>query len=242
MSSPTRISLVILLLAAGFMPSAHATDTGASKAPSAPPDDARYLHQLGLMRGHLLVGHRLFQEGERAAARAHSKHPADELYASLLPAFAERGVRGFSTELTNYADAVENGGEAAVRDAHYEAVVNAIHRHEQAVQTRPHLSAQVVVELVRTAAREYAAGIVDGKPADAHEYQDAFGFTRIALWWSQRAAAAGHEEFERIAARLQTLDDMWPKLAPPPSVPHSASRLYGAAAEIEILTLRLAGR
>ena len=38
--------------------------------------------------------------------------------------------------------------------------------------------ARVVVELLREAAAEYAIRVVDGRLANPHEYQDAYGFTQ----------------------------------------------------------------
>jgi len=62
-------------------------------------DDAAYLVQLGLIRGHLRVGHALLEGGADAAAATHSKHPSDELYADLEGAFEARGKPGFAPAL-----------------------------------------------------------------------------------------------------------------------------------------------
>jgi len=51
-------------------------------------DDAEYLVQLGLMRGHLFVGNQLYLLGELAEAVTHMKHPESELYAE------GSGIRG----------------------------------------------------------------------------------------------------------------------------------------------------
>ena len=223
------------LLAAAFCLNASATDLD---VPDGPVGDADCLLYLGLMRGHLMVGHELFNQGEHDAAQTHSKHPGDELYAVLLKSFEERGARGFADELSAHAAAVESGGAEQVRAA-YADVMDAIHRHEQSVTATPALVAEVVVGLLRVAADEYAIGIVDGRLENAHEYQDAYGFTRVALEWAGQVDRAA---FGRVTERLLAIDDMWPALVPPNRVPQSASRLYGTAAEVEILTLRLAGR
>ena len=56
--------------------------------------DQEYLVHLGLIRGHLLVGHGLYRLNALDAARSHSKHPTDELYAGMEPEFAARGTTG----------------------------------------------------------------------------------------------------------------------------------------------------
>ena len=203
--------------------------------------DATYLYRLGLVRGHLLVGNALFELGEQEAAGTHSKHPTDELYAPMEMEFAARGTNGFAAELEAHAEAVAGGDEDAVQ-ARYAELVAAIAANENVVEVSPVLAADVIARLVREAAVEYTIGIVDGKPANAHEYQDAYGFTQIARLWAQRMAAdyPGHESvFDRIGETVDGLADMWPALMPPAEVPHTASRLYGAAADIEIAALDL---
>ena len=204
-------------------------------------DDATYLYRLGLMRGHLLVGNALFELGEQEAAGTHSKHPTDELYAPMETEFAARGANGFAAELEAHADAVAEDDEDAVQ-ARYAALVAAIAGSEAAVDISPALGAEVIARLVREAGAEYAIGIVDGKPANAHEYQDAYGFTQVAALWAQRLAADHPRHkvaFDHIGEVIDALGDMWPALMPPPEVPQQASRLYGAAADVEIIALDL---
>lgn len=204
-------------------------------------DDATYLYRLGLMRGHLLVGNALFEIGEQAAAGTHSKHPTDELYEPMETEFAARGSGGFAAELQAHADAVAGGDDDEVQ-ARYAELIAAIAENEDVVDVSPPLVAEVIARLVGEAAEEYAIGIVDGVPANAHEYQDAYGFTQVAGLWAQRAAAdhPGHESvFGRIRETIDGVSDMWPALMPPPEVSHKPSRLYGAAADIEIIALDL---
>ena len=195
--------------------------------------DAAYLVRLGLMRGHLLVGHELFGLGALDAARTHSKHPADELYAGMDNEFAARGTNGFGAQLEAHAAASQGDDAAAVADA-YAVLTAAIGTSEAAVSPSAAMIAEVVVELLREAAREYAIGVVNGRLANAHEYQDAYGFTQVALAWAVRGADSDAAVFARIAERIRSLADMWPSLEPPEEVDAQAARLYGAAAEVEI--------
>lgn len=203
-------------------------------------DDATYLYQLGLMRGHLLVGNALFELGEGMAAETHSKHPADELYATMETEFAARDTAGFARQLEAHAQAV-NGGDESEVEARYSALVASIAENEDVVEMSPELAAEVIALLLREAGAEYAIGIVDGAPANAHEYQDAYGFTQVARVWARAAADyPGHASvFDRIGETIDALSDMWPALMPPAEVPHKASRLYGAAADVEIIALDL---
>ena len=205
---------------------------------SAELSDVAYLVRLGLMRGHLLVSNELYELGALDAARTHSKHPADELYAGMGNEFAARGTTGFGAELAAHAEAAEGDDAAAVGDA-YAALTAAIDTSEAAVSPSTTMIAEVVVELLREAAREYAIGIVDGRLANAHEYQDAYGFTQVALAWAMRGGESDAAAFAPIAERIRILADMWPSLEPPDEVDSQAARLYGAAAEVEIHALAL---
>ena len=208
--------------------------------------DANYLFQLGLMRGHLLAAHALYAIGEGEMARTHSKHPADELYAGLEAEFAARGATPFAAQLEAHADAMTSGTTADV-DAAYAAVLPAIAATEAAVEdTSANLKARVIVLLLREAADEYAIGIVDGQLENAHEYQDAYGFTQVALQLARAEHARlaqwegeDRQTFRRIATAIQALGDMWPTLVPPPRLQQHAARIHSAAAEVERLALRL---
>ena len=198
--------------------------------------DHEYLVRLGLMRGHLLVGHELYTLGALNAARSHSKHPTDELYAGMEREFAARQTTGFADALKAHAVASQ-GDDAADVSAAYTALSTAITRTESVVNVSASMTVDVIVELLREAAFEYGVGIVDGKLSNAHEYQDAYGFTQIALFWAK--GAAPHGVFDQIVERIEALSDMWPALVPPEQLDQQAARLYGAAAEVEILALAL---
>lgn len=207
-------------------------------------DDVAYLTQLGLMRGHLWVGHQLYQNNLHGMAITHMKHPKAELYSSLKEPFDIRRVDGFAAELETLASSVENKEPAVEVEQAYVALTSAIKRTELGADTMsPGLVGEVIVALLRTAGEEYAIGVVDGKINNLHEYQDALGFTKIAGEWSRSAAFANNSEATAAAARIQSiltdLDAMWPALDPEGALPHKAAQLFGAAARVEIETLGL---
>ena len=253
------------LLAAGAVLVLSACVHQPYAVPASVAADTDYLVQLGLMRGHLLVGHTLLALGERPAAQSHAKHPSDELYRGVESSFAERGATGFATELDAHARAVASGDQAATEKT-YAAVTAAIGRSEEVVYAGPSLTARVIVALLREAAREYAVGIVDGQLENAHEYQDAYGFTNVALNMARKRHAAmaatdgDRQVFEQIAQRIAELREMWPSLVPPDTLQQSqhlvrrvvvgggahhhvlvqdATRLHAAADDVARLALKL---
>lgn len=227
---------------------AGAEGEGEGMAPEVNPatDDVAYLTQLGLMRGHLLVGLELYRAGHIEHARTHMKHPKSELYAEMVPALEARGAAGFGEQLIALASAVESDDSSAEQvEAAYSEVLAGITEAESHADPDATQQLQVVVGLVRTAAVEYGIGVVDGKVVNGHEYQDAFGFTTTAQS-RVRAMEAGDNEdlagaLAQIDALIQELFDAgtWPGVMPPETLDVEASLLFGAAARIEIIALGL---
>ena len=129
----------------------------------------------------------------------------------------------------------------------YERLTAAIAQAEQALGKRPLAAATavaVIINLLREAAAEYDEAFIDGKLSNAHEYQDAYGFTQIALAWAQDLAKRDDPQIRDVAQRsiaeLADLDAMWPALMPPNQVKTKAAQLLGAAARVEIAALDLA--
>lgn len=208
-------------------------------------DDAAYQAQLGLMRGHLLVGNALYQEGFIDHAKTHMKHPESELYADVAEALISRGGKGFADELNQLAEAVnqEKGDEAVA--AAYQTIVALIKEHEQLVAEESQSAiAQMrwAASLLRTAADEYAIGVIDGKTSNVHEYQDAYGFTLVA---QELIKEINSEDLavkiaqKNISNVLTEVLPIWPAIVPGETVDGSADKLYGAAAQIEIVALGL---
>lgn len=203
-------------------------------------NDAAYLGQLDLISGHLLVGMKLFEQGSVEAARTHMKHPGDELYSQLKAAFSSRNLPGFSPELEALANAMAGGEDVAAARQAYADLQQAMREHESAVNDAraPAMLLQRVTQLLRTAADEYAIGIVAGKVDNVHEYQDAWGFTdhaRSLLQSSDHSDAEVQQAIQRALTLLNGLRPLWPGLIPPPQVSGDASELYGAAARIEFI-------
>jgi len=203
--------------------------------------DIAYLTQLGQMRGHLDVGYKLYRAGHIDHAKTHMKHPESELYAGLIPAFAHRGAPDFSTQLSAMAEAVESEQSNITVNAAYTQLLEAISRTEQYVGGASKNAAgtlDLVVELLKIAAKEYGIAVVDGKMMNPHEYQDAFGFTQVAksLIHGMDAKQPGTAELKtRAETALSTLDPLWPGLIPPDKLTTNAQQLLSAADTIASL-------
>lgn len=207
-------------------------------------DDAAYLTQLGLIRGHLNVGVDLYRNDHAAVAQTHMKHPGAELYTALKPALAARNAAGFADELEMLAARVEARAPLAEVEAAFATVQKALDAAAASVSARndPALQFRVVVALMRAAAQEYAIAVVDGRMENAHEYQDALGFTRVAEHLVTAVATAHDDaapdpvaEAVSVAHRqLEGIQDLWVGLVPPEQLDRDPARLFGATARVEL--------
>jgi hypothetical protein len=204
-------------------------------------DDVTFSTLLGLVEGHMRAGTALYRAGEADMAKTHMKHPGDEIYGDLKPLLDARGLKGFAPELEAVAAAVEAGKPAAEVDALVETLFAAIASTRPTKEAAP--TAEVIKNLIRTAAEEYAIGVKDGKLDNVHEYQDAWGFTQTAkamlvnLSAEEKAEHAG--DIAKIEAELASLDALWPDLAGKTPVSGKAEVLFGAAAKIELVGLAM---
>lgn len=204
-------------------------------------NDLAYLTQIGLIRGHLYVGHQLYMNGHLDHAKTHMKHPKSELYADIIPAFAARHISGFGQALQNLATAVNHDMGPKKVDAAYQALLNQITVSESAVSPASQSPAEklkLAAALLQVAAEEYAIAVVDGKMENAHEYQDALGFTTVARAIVDQLDSDADTQ-ARAADLLDSIKRLWPSLIPPSTLETNASEIYGVAAKLELLALSL---
>ncbi|WP_417549354.1 hypothetical protein [Methylophaga sp.] len=206
-------------------------------------NDVAFLTRLGLIRGHLLVGYELYKQGQVDMAITHMKHPRDELYAGLVPSIEYRGGKRFDEALSNLADKVVGKAPQDEVDEAYEQLEAGIIAAEAVAKPDLKNTLQSIKDLVRTAGEEYALGVENGKLINLHEYQDAYGFTQIAKRRLEQLPKATRKEsadtVKQVEGYLDELADLWPSIAPKGDVDGDASKLYGAAARIEIAALSI---
>lgn len=202
-------------------------------------NNQEYLAQLGLIRGHLWVGMKLYEQGHLAMAKTHMKHPGDELYSGLEAAFAARNLPGFAEPLSALADSVNNDADSDVVMANYETLKQAISKNEPIESMTASEMLLSVASMLSTAAEEYAIGIKEGEVSNVHEYQDALGFTEIVLTrldsLSSEQKAQAEAELTQASQLIRDLLPMWPTTTPSGKLEGDASEIYGVAAEIELM-------
>jgi pyruvate formate-lyase activating enzyme-like uncharacterized protein len=163
------------------------------------------------------------------------KHPSDEIYASLRPGFRRYHAAGFAKELEQLSKAA--AGEKGAAENAYQQVEKKIQGARQKAPANTKTQLQVAARLLNDAASEYRESLKNGRIADAHEYQDAYGFTKIARRLIERSKPAN--ESERAAldiARgvLKDTDGLWPSLPGDGIAGGDPALLQAAASRFEL--------
>lgn len=200
-------------------------------------NDVAYLERLGEVRGHLLVGVALYRDGYGIAARTHMKHPADELILGLAPAFAFRGVTGLDAPLETLASLIEKNAPLREVEAAYARLDEALQQMEKAAYMDGRTVLRAVAALIAQAGHEYEEAVQGGQVKNAHEYQDAYGFTqaakvlltRLSVEERRKAGASVTLALREIAG----LAPAWPSLAGAGPIKFEADAFAGAARRIE---------
>lgn len=220
----------------------HNPATGSSEgegaaAAAAAEDYVAYASAMLAIKGHLTSGVELYRAGDAAGATSHMKHPRDELYSKLEPAFKKRRQPGFGAEIDALGKAVEGGEALGVVLEKQKAAFEAIDRHLKAGD--PGLKDQLlaVAALVEIAGQEFDQGVKHGTIVSLHEYQDAHGFLSVAVTTLGLMKTAGGEQDAAVAAAREQAAialAVAPRVMPDESISGESATIYGAAARIEL--------
>ena len=206
-------------------------------AAAATEDLTSYMSSLLAIKGHLKSGGSLYALGDAAGAATHMKHPKDELYANLEPAFRVRRAKGFAKELEDLSASVEGGEATGVILERQAAVFSAIDAAIAAAAPTTRDQLLGVAALIETAGQEFDLGVKHGAVVSLHEYQDAHGFLTVAVeTLGKMKTKAGAEDAAVADAREQAARALAvaPSVVPVDLSAKDSSAIFGAAARIEL--------
>lgn len=179
-------------------------ESGTADAESALPLPER----LAFMTGHVEAGLALFRAGEPAMAARHLLHPVSETHAAEREGLDALGFDGGL--FVRVSESLDNG----VAASEIEPQLRAAEENLAMVAENAGGDASAIIDfLMQQVLDEYAIGVSDGQVTDMGEYQDAFGFTRVAI---ARSARLDPARAEAVRAALETLLASWPKAPVPP--------------------------
>lgn len=162
--------------------------------------------RIAFMSGHVEVGLVLYRAGKPEQASKHLLHPVSEMHQ------AERAgidALGFQPDVfKSVSKALEEGRPAS----EIEPMLKKAEENIKYIQKNAGGDLSDIIKfLMETVNEEYAIGVQDGKIVEAGEYQDAYGFSSVALQMSERYTGDNAQE---LMQELKKLLSLWPADAP----------------------------
>jgi hypothetical protein len=187
---------------------------------SAPADSLPRPLRLAFMAGHVRAGIALYRAGELEMAAPHLLHPVSETHQ------AEReGLEGLGFDRSLYVR-VSGALEANRPAVKIENLLVETEANLALVTSRAGGDHLTIIEfLLRTIIDEYSLSINDGKLTDVGEYQDAYGFSQVAI---EHARALPVSQRGDLLDALQQLALLWPTGPMPTDSPTPVAVLVDA--------------
>ena len=213
---------------------------GGGKKQNLPPA-LDFALKIAQIRGHLLVGDELVQQGEWNAALPHFLHPTEELYGPIRGRLKVYATPPFESALKALAATVKQkkGGEdyakalQAVND-----VLAAADAGVKAKQPSDGFAVETALELLKSATNEYEEAIVKGRIAKPVEYQDARGFVWQAEKMVEQHAAVLEKQdaaaLKGVRDGFAELKKTWPAAVPPKTPVKDHAAVLADVARIEL--------
>ena len=162
--------------------------------------------RVAFMSGHVEAGLALYRAGAPDQAAKHLLHPVSETHQ------AERaGIDALGFDQQVFLDVSEALNQGLPADE-IEPRLAAAEANMALIQANAGGDPiEIISFLLDTIEEEYRIGVNDGMITDAGEYQDAFGFTVVAL---NLARDIDSELTGQLTSELETLLALWPETGP----------------------------
>jgi len=194
-------------------------------------DDVDFLFRLGMLEGHLMVGHELLQAHQAALALPHFGHPVHELYDDISDYLDGHKFPPFDRHLAALEAAVTVAPYSPDTEAKYQAAIATVHKARALApgELRASLPEMIRVcsDTIDAAAGEYGESLERGRVTVLVEYHDSRGFLEyVAQQINELAATHGDphsqgvlDRFKQVLAKAQWIvGDLLPSPTPRASV------------------------
>lgn len=181
--------------------------------------------RVAFMSGHVEAGLALYRAGAPDQAAKHLLHPVSETHA------AERAgidALGFQQDVFESVSAKLDAGAAA---SEVEPLLQDAEANMALMQAEAGGDAlEIIAFLMDTTEEEYGIGVTNGVITDPGEYQDAYGFSIVALRLAQTLKG---EAADDLAMELKILTDLWPENGPlAESTPAPSGSVFAQIADV----------
>jgi len=179
------------------------------------------------MRGHFHVARALADAGETAASSPHFGHPLYEVFEGNRDAFGPAQLDAAPFEALNREAAA--GADAAKLQPLYASAEKAI---DALAPAGPVDQAAVLKSLLALIAVEYGEAVSGGAVVNAVEYQDSYGFARVALDLAKALPGAASAKAE-VQRETEALAALLPSPLPP-AAPAATGAVLAQISRIEL--------
>jgi len=162
--------------------------------------------RVAFMSGHVEAGLALYRAGAPDQAAKHLLHPVSETHADERAGIDALGFQADVFEAVSKA--LEDGKPASEIEPQLAAAEANMALMQEKAGGAP---ADLIEYLMATVVEEYGVGVQDGKVTDPGEFQDAYGFSVVALKIAQRVEGDAAAE---IVGELEALVALWPADGP----------------------------
>jgi hypothetical protein len=232
----TLIVAAISLAITSPVPAAHAAEPASAK----PSDDFDFLFRLGMLEGHLLVGHELVQAKQVALALPHYGHPVKELYDDISSYLTAKKFPAFDKNLIALEAAVTAAPTAPDTEAQYRAVIATVHKARALAPADIRASLPTMIKVcadtIDAASGEYGEAIEQDRIAQLVEYHDSRGYLeyvaqQVRELKSAHPDAPSQALLDRFSAVLAKAQAIVGNLLPAPTPKATLAEYRGIAAE-----------
>ena len=162
--------------------------------------------RVAFMSGHVEAGLALYRAGAPDQAAKHLLHPVSETHQ------AERAgidALGFTPDVFEaVSKALDEGRPAAELEPMLQKAEENMALMQKNAGGEPH---EIIAYLMDTVVEEYTIGVKEGAITDPGEFQDAYGFSVVALKIASRVEG---KDTAPLVAQLEALVAMWPEGGP----------------------------
>lgn len=180
-------------------------------------DDTSYLFRLGMMEGHLMVGHELLLAQQPGLAMPHFAHPVRELYDDLAGYLVKNKFPAFDGQLADLEAAVKAAPDSPETEAKYQAAIATIHRARElapaSIRDSVPAMIQICSDTVDAASHEFGGALDHGRITAMVEFHDSRGYLEYVaqevadLRAAHPEAAATLDRFKAVLAKAQWIVD-----------------------------------
>ena len=177
------------------------------------------------MSGHVEAGLALYRAGAPDQAAQHLLHPVSETHKDER---AGIDALGFTPKVFQaVSKALDEGKPASEIEPMLKQAESNIALMQKNAGGSP---AELIEYLMETVNEEYAVGVKEGVITDPGEYQDAYGFSVVALSIAQRIK---DEKSKDVIGHLETLVKLWPPEGPlAKSTPKAVAEVVAQTAKV----------